>query len=417
MAAARQSGWHTIAGTLLPFGAGQACAVISLLWLARRLTAEQFGQLSFGLTVQSYLVLIGTLGIKTVILREASARSADHSKLLTSHAVITVSASTFVGLSVAVWLSLSGMPHEERILHYWLLVGAWSSSVNPSSFLDAGGRQPLTQAITGIVEFLFLMALGIGIVPLTLPSIGGAFAAKLLLACVLSAACVPRAYQSSTWKWDLSRTLPLIHAGWPLLITSLMATWPISGTVVMVRFLDGPMGAAIMGFAAQVATAYLLVAGVGYRLLQPRLTSPDDLRHHFPVTLALQLLACLGAIWLMAMAVAWGMTRSWLPAQFRAGSGTTSVMLTAGLLGAAVYAGWAMLLALKRERTVLASYLVGNVIFMATIVPAIRCGGHWGAAWSSVAAMMATLFVMTAAIRSSLRAAADTRATARFATD
>lgn len=90
-----------IVKTLLPFGLGQICAMLSLLGLAKTMTPEQFGQLSFGLAIQTYLVLIGGMGIKTLVLREAAANRADHSKLITAHVAITVTASTIVMITAA----------------------------------------------------------------------------------------------------------------------------------------------------------------------------------------------------------------------------------------------------------------------------------------------------------------------------
>jgi len=376
---------------------GQLCAIGSLLLLAESLSAEQFGRLSFGLTVQGYAVLLGGAGIKTILLRDIARDESSLYALLTSYLVITASAGAIVCGVVAIGARMipeaSG---DEAMMHTWLSIGGWFSAFSVAPFFDARGHQSASQKLIAVTEATTLLALLSGYIPPTLPCIAILFAGKWILASLLHLVLFARMVRPFQWRWEGRLTAHLLKAGMPLLLTGLVTTWPISGTVVVVRQLSGATETAIMGFAAQAATAYLLVAGVGYRLVQPRLTTVDDLFNRRQRAFVWQVAGVLAAIWFLTVIFTRLVITHWLPAHFHSGASTTAVLLLSSLLGGISYFGWACLLALKKELSILYSYLAGNLVFMALIWPAVLWGGHFGAAVVSCLALATTAIVMLA---------------------
>ena len=67
--ASRNLGWLLAAAIVT-----QICGLLSVLLLTKSLGAELYGVLAFGLTLQGYLMILGTAGLRAVIVRELTRR-------------------------------------------------------------------------------------------------------------------------------------------------------------------------------------------------------------------------------------------------------------------------------------------------------------------------------------------------------
>jgi O-antigen/teichoic acid export membrane protein len=394
--------------TLLPFAAGQGAALGSLLVLASSLPAADFGRFSFGLVCQSYIVLLGSAGLRTLLVREATRDVRRFSTFLTTHVVTSLSLGT-AAAAVAMTLAAAwpGIASDERTMHAWLAAGGWFATLNVSPFFDARHAQPVTQAITACSELLGLGALVLAREELSLPVLGGVFAAKWAASSVAHLVVLACRFGPLEWRLDRRLTVRLWRSGLPLLLPTLVATWPIGGTVVLVRHWNGPEATAVIGLAAQFTTGFLMVAGVGFRLVQPSLATPEDLHDPSRLRHMRRVALVLVVVWAGLLTCLWLLVRYWLPPEFREGDSTMALLMVSGLVGGLAYLGWACLLATGRERWVVWSYLAGNVTFLALAWPLTARWCGFGAAVASAIAMMTIASLMWLRLSLSRRGGVD----------
>ncbi len=80
---------------------GQGAALLSLLVISHACSAEVFGQLSTGLAIQNYVVLAGTLGLRTLVVRDSLG------KQIYAMAVVAVTELAFLVSLQAGWIDFN----------------------------------------------------------------------------------------------------------------------------------------------------------------------------------------------------------------------------------------------------------------------------------------------------------------------
>jgi len=389
---------------ILVFLAGHAGAMLSILLIARTMSTDDFGKLSSGLAIQNYIVLLGTLGLRTVATRDL-ARSPDQISdiwgtlwgLIGPIGAVVALTGYFTAGSIFSWTP------DEMWMSVWLSAGAWFSMLSLAPLLDAVGRQSVSVASVAVSEVLFLVAFLTGIVTGQLAWLGVGFALKWTLASILQGVVLwmttrPECLQVSRdvlQSWRKS-------APW-LLATTLISHLPFAASVVLVRSLCDASEAAVTGLAVQIATGLLLVAGLAFRFVQPMLRTSDDLRSN-RVRIAIQrICAGLTVVWLLGTGAAWVLTSYWLPATFHQTWPTFLVLLTAALSAGGAYLLWAMLNALDMEASILTGYLAGAGVFLCSSPILIPNYGHFGGAWAVCLGTLVTTLVMFREVRRGLR--------------
>lgn len=381
--------------TLILLVLSQASSVLSLLYLIDRLSSEDAGRLSTSLTIQTYAALVGGLGLRTILVREVTRSPHKLPQLLVTSFQMTFWSGMLAGVGSIFFAGVFlGGSREEQMMRLWLAGGTWFAVMSPSPFFDAMQRQSASMAIVAGTELIAFLALISGRIPLNLSSIGALFAVKWTIACLLHGALLSGMVTS--WASQLpkhSRILMLLSA-FPLLLTSLVSQLPIAGSVLLVRKWHGPASASIVGLGAQIATAYLLIAGVAFRYVQPLIRSADDLRdlnrRRYLRNIAWGLLGA----WLAIIVVTWGLVTWVLPMTYCEGFPVIAAIGVSGLLGAAGYLGWAVLLALECERAILVSYVAGAVVFLGISWGLARMG-PLGIALASCLGAGTTVVLMT----------------------
>ena len=400
------------AGKALPTGMsalrmlalGQAVALLSLLLISQRIPSEAFGRLSSGLAIQNYIVLIGTLGLRTIATRDL-ARAPDQISRIwgTLWGVIgpvgaaVAVAGHFIAGSVQAWTL------DEMWMSAWLAAGAWFSMLSLAPLLDAVGRQRVSVASVAVAEVLFLIALLTGLMTGQLAWLGAGFALKWTLASTLQALALWRATRPG--HLQVSRDVMQSWRGsapW-LLATTLISHLPFAASVVLVRSLRDPGEAAVTGLAVQVAAGLLLVAGLAFRFVQPMFRTANDLRSERARIAIQKICAGLVGVWLLGAGAAWLLTTYWLPAAFHQTWPTFVILLTASLFGGGAYLLWAMLNALDMEASILAGYSAGAVLFLCASLVLIPSHGHLGGAWAVCLTTLLTVLVMLREVRRGLR--------------
>jgi O-antigen/teichoic acid export membrane protein len=383
---------------------GQGAALFSLLLISRRILPAEFGKLSVGLALQNYVVLLGTLGLRTLVVRDLARSPQRLPQIWGTYWALIIPFGVIVALGGH---TISGLTFErepaEEALSLWLAIGAWFSILSLVPMLDGLNRQVQALGIVALTEGLFLTGLHCGCIPLNLVGLGAGFALKWTLASTMQAAVL----------WMMTRPERLLvsrdvlqswqkSAPW-LLATALISHLPFALCVVLVRGLRDASEAAVIGLAVQIATGVLLIAGLAFRFVQPMLRTVDDLRSE-RVRIAIHR-ACAGLIgvWLLGAGAAWVLTIYWLPATFHKAWPTFLVLLTAALFGGVAYLLWAMLNALDMAASILAGYLAGAGLCLCGSLILIPIYGHLGGAWAVWLATLLTAVVMLREVRRGLR--------------
>ncbi len=401
-----RSGLRLPPGTsaLLMLAVGQAVALLSVLLISQRISSEEFGRLSSGLAIQNYIVLLGSLGLRTIATRDL-ARSPDQISriwgtfwgLIGPIGAAVAVAGHFIAGSVFSWTP------DEMWMSACLSVGAWFSMLSLAPLLDAVGRQPVSVASVAVSEVLFLVALLMGLMAARLTWLGAGFALKWTLASTVQAVALWATTQPG--RLQVSRDVLQSwrrSAPW-LLATALISHLPFAASVVLVRSLRGEGEAAVTGLAVQFATGLLLVAGLAFRFVQPMFRAANDLRSGRARIAIQKICGGLVGVWLLGAAAVWVLTSYWLPAAFHQTWPTFFVLLTASLFGGGAYLLWAMLNALDMEASILAGYSAGAVVFLCVSPILIPSHGHLGGAWAVCLATLLTALVMLRKVRRGLR--------------
>ena len=405
-AISNRSGWPLPAGAsaLVMLAVGQAVALLNLLLISQQISPEAFGRLSSGLAIQNYVVLLGSLGLRTIATRDL-ARAPDQISNIWGTLWVLIGP---VGAAVAVaghfiaGCILAWTP-DEMWMSAWLAAGAWFSMLSLAPLLDAVGRQSVSVASVAVSEVLFLGAFLTGLVTGQLAWLGAGFALKWTLASTLQAVALWTTTQPG--RLQVSRNVLRSWRGsapW-LLATTLISHLPFAASVVLVRSLRDPSEAAVSGLAVQIAAGLLLVAGLAFRFVQPMLRTADDLRSEQARIVIRRVCVGLVGVWTLGAGAAWVLTTYWLPAAFHQTWPTFVVLLTASLFGGGAYLLWAMLNALDMEASILAGYSAGAVLFLCGSLVLIPSHGHLGGAWAVCLATLLTVLVMLREVRRGLR--------------
>lgn len=375
-------------------------AFLVLLILSSRLPPDDFGRLNSALIVQSYAVMIGACGLSTVLVRE-TARNPEHvPELCVAHHLITGVCGLMVCVTAHFFSSatMSRTPAEE-VMARWLWLGAWFAIVTVAPFLDGLGRQLVSLKIAAVTEAGFLGCLGTGLVGNSLPEIGAAYAIKWIVAYFAHATVLGMLVGGFTFRIDWKIIGRLLKPTFPLTLATVINNLPITGTVLFVRSVKGSEEAAIAAIAAKFAIGFLVVAGVAFRYVQPRLRGAADLRDAMNLGYIRRIALMISAFWLCVLAGSCMITTLWLPPTYAQGIPTTIILLSASFFGAAAYLGWAILLAFDCEFLVFASYSCGAIVFLVSGWFLTRSLGHVGAASASFLSTSTTLFLVVWFVR------------------
>ncbi|MFO0903141.1 MAG: hypothetical protein U0939_09090 [Pirellulales bacterium] len=392
-----------LASAALPVGVllgGHACALASLLTLSRDLPPSAFGSLSTGLAIQGYVVLVGSCGLRSLVVRELT-RSPDRIGELwaTQWLVTGVVGACTAFVSQLVSTRYFDYSPAESEMSAFLSLGAWFAVLSVAPLLDARRQQLTSMLIVASCEVVFLLLLFVGWTPRSLPALGAAFAGKWFAMSALQAlalGCIARPW---SWLVRASELRRLLRPATPLLFTSLITNAPITLSVLAVRAIRGPEEAAVTGLGVQFATGFLLLASAAFRYIQPRLAHEDDVvspeNRRFLAGVAAGLLASVVAIGVVLAAAC----RWYLPATYAAEMPGMLLMLVAAYFGGLSYLGWACLVALEREPWIFKSYAAGLLLFLACGSIAITSWGVMGAGLAAAVGMGTTALLIAAKLR------------------
>lgn len=344
----------------------QSCTAAAMLVLTHALTQEQYGAYATALTLQSYLFLVGSFGIKPVVVREVILRPQHADRMLTAHGLFAGAAASALALALAGVLLVVPVAPDRAALFGLVAVGNVATCLAVAPLFDAHRRQAVSMAIATGAELAWLAAV-LGLAAggrLSLPVVGATVVAKAALNAAVHGLVYHAAVRPVRVALVPGDLAVLLRAGWWLMASNLLATVPFSLGVVLVWAWVGEREAAVSGIAFQVGAAYLALAAVANRVLQPHIARTYRADRTDVRRVALVSAAFLAAVWCAAV-LGTGVLAAWLlPSGYRAAFLPTVLVLTgAAVQGAGAVAG-AYLIAWAKESYVMAAHAAAAVLFV-----------------------------------------------------
>ena len=382
----------------------QLCLLSSVLVLTRGLGLHGYGVLAFALAIQSYLVLLGGVGTKPVVLREGVARLGDLDRILTSHVIITATASGLLGLSTLFVVGFAVVSNPERVLLALLAIGNIAVCLNIAPLFDVHHLQSKSAAITLTAEFAAMTAI-LGLYwtgHLDLSATGGVYAAKWVMATAghyLVYHCSVRRLRFTVAGETVHR---MLQSGWPLMLSAVVATVPSGTGVLFLRLWKGTTEAAVFGVANQAAYAYLLFAVAGGRVLQTNMVGPHGLREDSVIRFAFWIVGFLGSLLLGALGAGCGVIFFLLEPSYHAAVVPMIIVLGGAFVKAAGIILSIYLVVWQRERIILIANACAALIYVCGCWFSIPRFAYNGAAFMTVLASFVGTGVIVLAIRARL---------------
>ena len=344
----------------------QLCALATFLILTRALGPDGFGRLTFALTLTSYLLLLGCMGIRPVIVREGVQRPGDLDRIIGSHLTITgvTSVLLFLILSVAAWAAPITLP--ERTLLILLAAGNVAACINLLSLFDAHHRQVRCAAVSLATEFLGLLAV-LGLMraqALDLATVGAVFCGKWLLTTALQYTV----YHFSVRRLHIVVSLPdvrrMLHSSLPVLLSGLLTVIPLNSAAFFLRAFGSDADVAVFGLCFQLVSAYLLFAMLAGQVLQPHIAGVYGLYRSFVWKLVLFYGTFLALLWAVAFAGALVLILWFLDPFYRAAILPSALFLCGTMVLSVGNLTNAYLVVFRRERALLPASIASTVVYV-----------------------------------------------------
>ncbi len=343
----------------------QLSGVGVLLLLTRALGPEEFGALSFALTAQTYLTLLGSLACGSVVIREGVQRPGDLDAISTSFLVLTGASSALLCAGGLVAVGLVPMSSGERWLLILVVLGSVPASMNVQPLFDAHHRHARGVAVGALTEVLGLLAMGwlwLSGGP-SLPAVGGVYAAKWGLTLAGQLLAYHASVRRLRWCWSPEDMRRIVRSSWPVLLAALPFFVPLSSGVLVLRLRSGAADAALFGLASQVASAYLIFAGLGVQVMQPHIAGRYGLHPGFLAKLVCFTAALLGGLGALALAGGWAVVTFLLPPFYQGAVHPMAWLLGAALLLAVARLAHIYLVRLEDTRFILAAHLASAMLY------------------------------------------------------
>lgn len=383
------NGWqalHNLSALLIATGVAQVCGLISVLLLTRALGAERYGVLAFALTIQNYLMILGSAGLRPIILRELIRRPEALSQLWTAYITITGSLGVALALMTIAAAVFVAPTMSEQVVLTFIAVGNIAACVTPLPFFDyrhAQSKSALIMTSAELIALLVLLALNAANT-LSLPVAAIVFTLKWIGSTAWLWLGLSRRLPDLHWDWLPHEPLKLLRTSWILLLSGLLGTIPLTAGIVLVRLYHGESAAGVLGLGMYAPRALLLLVGQLNRILQPHIVGPYGFRRDFVGRLVAVYLSFLGLTMACGAAGLWLVTTYLLPPEYYSALRCGIVMLAGSMLFALAMLCINYHLAMRRERVVFSIYCLSSAIYAISALTLIPSHSVNGAAWAIV---------------------------------
>ncbi len=344
------------------FAACQLLAGCSLLIIARSLESGEFGELSFALALQSYVSMLGGLGLRSLIVRDIARNEDNIPTYLRAHWRLLPWTGLVAGLLGWLFWTLSAPQESIPLTFFVLALGNWFSIVSPVAFQDGLRKQHISILFSLIAETIFLVVLLV--VQQQLLTICCLFAFKWTFTSIASHFYVTSLVKSSR-KATTSFPYHLIPEATNLMFTNLCLSWPLAGVLILGGEDLDRTDFDSVGLSVQLATAFSQLSTISFRQVQTVVLSAESLKSSVVRKQVLRIVALLLLKWAFLSAASNWVVQVYLPSSYREDIWCINIFLLAGLIAGVNYVLMACLVACHASRQILFSYLSGCLLFTA----------------------------------------------------
>lgn len=371
--AARTAAWN-LAWMLGGTAVSQGCLIVAVIILTGALGREPFGILATALALQNYVVVVGSAGLPVVLVREFVRRPGEQSKIVSTFVVMAWALGTVSATAAVLIAWLLGVSSDELRVLAVLAIGATPACANPIAVYDALHRQAVASVVIALADLILLAIVLAGWYGEYLSVLGVAFvfAAKWFMAVMALTLMMRRWVRFSLNEVRWNEAIRLWRSGWPILVASILATLPISGGTIIVRWLHGPAEAGIMGLAAQVLQAVLTIGSLAHRLVSPHVNGPYGFDRRFVLKLLVFYALFLSLVYISLLGGTAVLVRYVLDPAYSSALWPCWLSATAGVIAIGGTTGNNYLLAMHRERWISVSFFGAAVVF--TLTSAVLTG-------------------------------------------
>ncbi|MEL6895808.1 MAG: oligosaccharide flippase family protein [Planctomycetota bacterium] len=366
----------------------QICGVISVLLLTSAFGTGRYGTLSFALSLQGYMMILGSAGLRPIVVRELTRDVVSLNQIWSAFLSITLALGVVLGIlmAIAAWL-LAPTPTEALVISL-IGVGNVAACANLSAFFDYRHAQSSSGIITAVAEVAALIAIAAFYFSdtISLPLAAAVFSLKWIVMNVLLWVALRRHLPSLRWEWSAEQAIRLTRSSWKLVFSSLLATIPFTAGVILVRLLQSEEAAGVFAVAMYAPRALFLLVGQVNRIMQPYIMGEQGQQRSFVVRTMLAYPLFLLMTALCSWCGLWFAVTFLLDPEFHDALTTGSVLL----IGAVLLAGGTLcthyLIAKNAEHLAAISQFATAVVYLTGALLMIPEWSIDGASWAFVAA-------------------------------
>jgi len=251
-------------------------ALVVSIFVARYLGPEQYGILSYALSLSSLFAVATHMGLSGLAVRELVNYPDEHRELMGT--IFGIKAIAAI-LAVIAYMGFIFFTSADYDVEFWVLVLVSGTIViKPFKVFDHWFKAKVKAKYSSIVSIsatLILSVLKILLVFLAAHLI--AFAAVYLLQAILIAGLLIYFFRREAnfsileWKFNFKRTKELLAQGWMIMLGAFFAIFYLKIDQVMLRLISGAEEVGIYAVAAKLSEAWYFIPGVIVTSLFPKL--------------------------------------------------------------------------------------------------------------------------------------------------
>jgi len=392
--------------TLVTYGLfSQLCSFASHMFIADGLGPGRYGMFMFGLSLQYWLALVGSLGARAVLVREAGRDLDRWSRVFPAHLVLNGGPAlvfAIVGWGI-IWVAPIG-PDERKLLGCILLANV-AGCLIPLALFDAQGLQTASMRVIASVELGSLAVVAwLRITDqLTVALAGTVWLAKTWCSLVAHGAIGWHRAAVGRMSFCRQTMIRIVRSSLPLLLASVVSGLPLTSGPLLLRWSGDAVGVAFLGIATQAANAFQLFASYPLRTIHPTVLAPVADRPTAAAQLSRAYLFYLGVVWLGGSSVGGLLTHRILQSNYRPALGPVILLLTAALFQAVGNLATVHLVARRREVRVLSCQAGAALLYVIGTLGLTPYIAYHGAAWTAVGSCLLSSGLMTLQIARSAK--------------
>lgn len=251
-------------------------AMVVSIFVARYLGPENYGILSYAISITSLFAIATHMGLSGLAVRELVNNPKEHEELMGTIFGIKFLAALFAIVGFLVFINFSGDSNE---VEFWvLLIVSGTILLKPFEVFDFWFQAKVKAKYSSIVRAtaiitLSVVKIGLVVFGAHLLLFAGAYLVQALLLGVLFVFFFKRQAEIPliSWKFNFSRAKELLSQGWMIMAGAIFAMVYIKIDQVMLRWLIDAEEVGIYSVAAKLSEAWYFIPSMIVASLFPKL--------------------------------------------------------------------------------------------------------------------------------------------------